>query len=95
MEHSINNQFVYRFTTFINNLGKVKVPEVMRSLYNKKVEIILMIPKDDKDTSDSISDFYEMIDEYNSIDEQELDINTIFNDREKQRISAKNWKFKH
>ncbi|MCF8374274.1 MAG: hypothetical protein K9H64_21815 [Bacteroidales bacterium] len=84
MEHAVNNQFAYRFTTFISNLGKVKVPEVMRNLYNKKVEIILMIPKEDKDTSDSISEFYEMINEYNSIDEQELDINTIFNDREKR-----------
>ena len=85
MEHNItNNQLAYRFTAYISDLGKINVPEIMQNIYNKKVEIILLIPKDEKETNNSDTYFYELINQYNSIDEPDLDINTIFNEREQK-----------
>ena len=43
-----------------------------------------MIPGDESTTSSSIFEFYELVNDYNSIDEQELDMKIIFDDREKR-----------
>ena len=81
MEHNLNNQLAYRFTTQINDLGKINIPKIMRNLYSKKVEVILFIPKKEE-KNDCILNFYKLINQYSSIEEPELNINTILNDRE-------------
>ena len=83
MEHNLNNQLAYRFTTHINDLGKINIPKIMRNLYSKKVEVILFIPKKEE-KKDNILNFYKLINQYSSIEEPELNINNILNDREQQ-----------
>ncbi len=83
MEHKLNNQLAYRFTTHINDLGKINIPKIMQNLYSKKVEVILFIPEKEEKI-DSTLNFYKLINQYNSIEEQELNINTILNDRKQQ-----------
>ena len=56
----------------------------MQNIYNKKVEIILLIPQNEKVSENNISVFYDLINEYNSIEEPDLDLNLILNDRKHQ-----------
>ncbi len=83
MEHNLNNQLAYRFTTQINDLGKINIPKIMRNLYSKEVEVILFIPEKEEKI-DSTLNFYKLINQYSSIEEPELNINTILNDRKQQ-----------
>jgi len=85
MKHNtIDNQLAYRFTTYINNSGKISVPENMQDLYSKEVEIIVFIPKDKEDTESVGTFFYELINQYNLINEPDLNMKIIFNERENQ-----------
>ncbi len=79
----MENQLTYRFTTHVNSLGKINIPETMQKFYNKKVEVILIMPKEKKKDK-NILNFYNLINQYNLIEEPDLDINTIFNEREQQ-----------
>jgi len=85
MKHNtIDNQLAYRFTTYINNSGKITVPVDMQNLFSKEVEIIVFIPKDKNETKNTISYFYELINQYNLINEPDLNMKIIFNERENQ-----------
>ncbi len=84
MELNLNNQLAYRFTTYINDLGKINIPKIMQNLYSKKVEVILFIPEKEEKIDNTLN-FYKLINQYSSIEEPELNINTILDDREQQK----------
>ncbi len=60
MEHNLNNQLAYRFTTHINDLGKINIPKIMRNLYSTKVEVILFIPEKEEKIANTLN-FYKLI----------------------------------
>lgn len=70
----------YKFTTQISYDGKIIIPDYLRNCYASTVEVIMLLPE--KKTKPNITLFYDLIAQYNRIDEPELDINQLMNHRE-------------
>lgn len=71
----------YKFNTKISYDGKIIIPDYLKKFYASSVEVIMLLPE--KKTKPNITLFYDLIAQYNQIDEPELDIDTLTNDRQK------------
>ena len=67
----------------INVDGSIKIPDYIRYSPLESVEIIILLQGEKKDNQD-ITNFYNLIEAYNKIDEPELDIDNLYLDRNEQ-----------
>jgi hypothetical protein len=65
----------YKFTTQISRDGKIIVPDYLKKFYASPVEVIMLLPE--KKSKSNIALFYDLIAQYNQIDEPELDMNEL------------------
>jgi len=70
----------YKFTTEIGKDGKIKVPKYLKKYSSNSVEIIMLIP-DKTEEGNDISNFYNLIEDYNKVEEPELNISEIYKTR--------------
>lgn len=69
----------YKFTTKISDDGKIFIPKHLKDYYSNSAEIIMLVPE--KKDSTNLNIFYNLIKEYNKIDEPELEINELYKNR--------------
>jgi len=68
----------YKFLSNINPNGTITLPDYIGALTQDKVEVIILLPEEAKATTVS---FYDLIEEYATIDEPELNTEEIYHRR--------------
>jgi hypothetical protein len=72
--------FAYKFTTHINTDGTIRVPAYLRNFNSTDVEVIMLMPEQKENKNTKL--FFELIDQYNAVSEDEIDITAIYKQRE-------------
>lgn len=79
----------HKISTTIGSDGYIHLPEELRHLYMKKVEVILLFSDNkqvhsEDSTNKDIENFINLLNEYNAIEEPDLEQNLIYNHRKNQ-----------